>query len=306
MLPPWLTFAILLASVAILVWASMVWLLSDQFLCPPRMTDGKAVYILKRLSPGDLGLPFEDVRFDVRDQATGMRLAIAGWWIPHDNPTDRCVVMLHGFADAKVGAIAWAPTWQALGYNILAIDLRAHGDSAGRFTTAGYFERHDIDQVINQLRAARPDQTRHLVLFGISLGGVVALVTAWERDDLDAVIADCPFADYRQAIASHAALVRMPGPAFYRPALALAAWRSGANFDAVRPIDRVRRLTSPVLVIHSENDPVIPRAHADAFRSALQHLPGPSEHWLVEGAGHVLGVVADPVAYRQRLRRFLE
>src|ERR1700733_3113274 len=98
--------------------------------------------------------------------------------MPNQNSSNKTVILIHGYADAKVGSIAWAPTWQSLGYHILAIDLRAHGESAGRFTTAGFFERHDLDQIINQLRAAHPQQTERLVLFGISLGAAVALAAA--------------------------------------------------------------------------------------------------------------------------------
>ncbi len=65
------------------------------------------------LSPGDLGLLFDDVKFDVRDERSGEKLTIAAWWIPHPRAAGRCAVLVHGYADAKVGSIAWAPTWHA-------------------------------------------------------------------------------------------------------------------------------------------------------------------------------------------------
>src|SRR5262245_33052120 len=98
-------------------------LLALMLLRPSRMTDGKAAYVLKRLSPGDLGMRFEEIRFTVRDEARpGSALTLAGWWIPHPAAAGKCVVLIHGYADAKVGAIAWAPTWRAMGYNICALD----------------------------------------------------------------------------------------------------------------------------------------------------------------------------------------
>src|SRR5436309_1814370 len=101
---------------------------------PNRMTDAKALTLLRRLSPGDLGLDFEDVRFEVRDEQTGKPLRLAAWWIPAEELSHRTVLLLHGYADAKVGAIAWAPTLHGLHWNILALDLRAHGESAGRLS----------------------------------------------------------------------------------------------------------------------------------------------------------------------------
>src|SRR5206468_3740937 len=105
-------------------------------------------------------------------------------------------ILLHGFGDAKVGSIAWAPTLHSLNLNLLALDLRAHGESTGRFTTAGVRERHDISQVIDQLHRDHPSETTQLILFGISLGAAVAAATAVLRDDISAVILECPFPDY--------------------------------------------------------------------------------------------------------------
>ena len=82
--------------------------------------------------PRGIFTKYEDVNFTLRDERTGGPLRIVGWWIPHPQADGRCVVLLHGLADAKVGVIAWAPLWHSLGFNILAIDLRAHGERRHR------------------------------------------------------------------------------------------------------------------------------------------------------------------------------
>src|SRR5688500_11072845 len=238
--------------------AAMAWSL----LRPPRMTDGKAVWLLRRLSPGDLGMPYEEMPFDVRDTRTGERLRMAAWWIPCPREsaaggapeTDRCVVLLHGYADAKVGAIAWAPAWWRLGYNILALDLRAHGESAGTLSTAGYFERHDVDQVITRLRAERPAATRHVVLFGASLGAAIAVAAAALRDDLAGIVLESPFTDFRSASRTHMDLLGLPGGAFQGAALRLAEWLAYADFDAVNTVNLLRTVRCPVLVIAPSDD----------------------------------------------------
>ena len=97
--------------------------------------------------------------------------------------------------------------FRSLGFNVLAVDLRAHGDSQGAYSTGGYFEREDLAQVIDQFRALRPEESRQLVVLGASLGAAVVAAAAGERegrDDLAAVILECPFADYPGAIMSHA------------------------------------------------------------------------------------------------------
>ena len=113
---------------------------------------------LHRLSPEDLNLPFECQTFLVEDRAKPGRLKIAAWWIGKEN-SNQTIVLVHGYSDAKVGAIAWAPMLRDLGFNLLVPDLRAHGESEGTYCTAGYWERHDLMQIIDQLRAAHPRQT---------------------------------------------------------------------------------------------------------------------------------------------------
>jgi pimeloyl-ACP methyl ester carboxylesterase len=318
----WISFAAVLLASGILAAATMIMLLARTLLRPTRMTDGKATWVLQRLSPGDLKLNFEELKFQVRDEQTGKPLAIAAWWIPARSGytsaggggggagagTTRTILLIHGYADAKVGAIAWAPTLHALGWNILAIDLRAHGESGGTLSTAGYWERHDVTQVINQFRAMRSRETQVFAIFGISLGAAVAVATAAMRDDIDAVILESPFADYRPAVAAHGKMRGLPGGWMRDTAIRLAELLSGADFRAVRPRDLIPKLTCPVMIVHAGQDPFIPPEDAAALAESLKSRGNARDVlWSVPGAGHVLGLVAvGPDEYRARVARFLD
>jgi len=295
--------ALVAATVAVMAWS---------LLRPPRMTDGKAAWLLQRLSPGDLNMPYEDAHFTVRDLRTGEALRLAAWWVPcpaaRGHSSERCVVLLHGYADAKVGAIAWAPVWHKLGFNILALDLRAHGESQGRESTAGYYERHDVDQVVSQLRAERPAATRHVVLFGASLGAAVAVATAALRDDLAAVVLESPYTDFRAAARTHMDLLGLPGGLLQSAALRLAEWLAAADFDALDTAELLRSVRCPVLVIAPAEDVFLGAQGFAALESALAERPpgaGAAELWRVHAAGHLLGVHADFDAYAGRLASFL-
>ncbi len=156
-----LRLTLMLLAGLILLLSLLTWLMARFLLRPPRMTDSKATWVLKRLSPLDIGLSFTPINFSIRDELSKKPLQIAAWWIPREN-SDKTVLLLHGYADAKVGAIAWAPLFHELGYNILALDLRAHGESGGTISSGGYWERQDVNQVLNDLRARYPTQTQHV------------------------------------------------------------------------------------------------------------------------------------------------
>jgi len=189
----------------------------------------------------------------------------------------------------------------------LLLDLRAHGQSGGDLATGGYLERDDLDAVIDPLGAERPTQARRVLLFGASTGGAVAVACAARRDDLAGVVADGLFADYRDAARVHATLVGAPALWLQPLAIRWAERRSGARFADVRPIDLLRAVRCPVMVVHGEADPFSPPAVREAFgRVFADRADARDEHWVLPGVGHLLALAAEPDAYRRRVASFVD
>ena len=304
----WLSLLLVFIVVGVLLVTGTAWVFALSLLRPPRMSDGKALYVLRRMSPADIGLTYERVTFDVRDAAnpgSDKKLAMAAWWMTHPSSNGRCVVLLHGYADAKVGAIAWAPMWHSLGFNILALDLRAHGESEGAHTTGGFFEQHDVEQILDQLRSARPGDTRQIVLFGISLGSAVALAIANRRRDLsDAVVLECPSTSFANATTSHAERLGAPVRIIMPLALRIAASISGARFDDVRPIELMRTLSCPMLIIQACDDSFVGQRDMETIAQAVRNRANVTL-WRAAGAEHLLAIATDPAEYHKQLRQFL-
>lgn len=303
-----ITLVLMLIGIGAALCAGTAALMAWSLVHPPRMTDAKALWLLRRLSPADLGLGFEDLRFQIRDQ-DGRPLNLAAWWIPAERAADRCAVLIHGYADAKVGAIAWAPVWHALGFNLLVPDLRGHGESGGFVSTGGYLERHDVSALLEELRARLPDQTRQIVLFGVSLGAAVAAATATMRSDINAVVMESPYGDFPNAAMLHMDRLGAPGRALQRLAIRLAQWLTDASYASARPIDLIPRLPCPVLLILSGNDSFLSCDDRLALEQAVAaHAPdaGPAELWIVPGVEHLMALSANPDAYRRRIGQFLD
>ncbi|HEY8665625.1 MAG TPA: alpha/beta hydrolase [Tepidisphaeraceae bacterium] len=295
---------ILLAGGALLC-ACAAGLMAWSLVHPPRMTDGKAMWVLRRLSPADLGMGFEDVKIAIRDEH-GKSLSISAWWIANPAAQGRCAVLVHGYADAKVGAIAWAPLWYSLGFNLLVPDMRAHGESGGTMCTAGYFERHDLSQIINEFQTTRPADTRQIVLFGLSMGAAVVAAAAALRTDLAAVVLDSPYAHFRHAAMRHMQWVGLPGRWLQTLAIGLAEWITGADVDAVAPVNQIAAIKCPVMVIEAGNDWSLSTEDRARLKEAVEKPRGhKAEMWTVDGADHLMAMVADPNQYREKLAAFL-
>ena len=297
-------FLLVLIAMGAVLWLVLAAIIAWAILHPPKMSAGKAIYHLQRLSPGDLGLSFEEQPFTVRDTRSGNKLTISSWWIPASTSSDRCVILIHGYADAKVGAIAWAPPLHELNLNILAIDLRAHGDSDGTCCTGGYFERDDVDQVIDQLLNLYPAQTQKIFLFGASLGAAVATAIAAKRADISAIILESPITDYERAIAAQIRLIGLPTGLLLKAAIQLAQQLSGAKFSDVRTIDLMKNVKCPVLTIIGSQDELLDADDFNSLKEATQSKPN-NTFWPIENCGHLQAMLVDPKEYQRHLRIFL-
>ena len=133
----------------------------------------------------------------------------------------------------------------------------------------------------------------------------MAVATAAMRDDIDGVMLESPFADYRPAVAAHGRMRGLPGGWMRDVAIRLAEWMSGADFRAVRPQDLVAKLTCPVMIVHAGDDPFIPPEDAAAMAESMKSRGNARDLlWSVPEAGHVLGLAAvGPDEYRQPRRR---
>src|SRR4051794_11675285 len=83
-----------------------------------------------------------DVSVMARD---GARLQ--GWFIESHRSANRCVIVLHGIADSRLGSAGFAPMFLNTGYSVLVPDARAHGSSGGEFVTYGLEEKYDMTRV---------------------------------------------------------------------------------------------------------------------------------------------------------------
>jgi len=239
------------------------------------------------------GLYFESVRFPT---AAGSELD--GWLVPGEVGLPFGVVLVHDAGQDRRVFLDRLRFLHDAGYPILLFDLRGHGasDGAGRGSGLGYRELHDVSAAVRYMRERGH---RGVAVYGVSLGGSAALLAAAGDREIDAVIAESPFASVDEL-----ARWRLPGTPEWlrRAAVELALLRVGALHEP-SPIDAISRIAPrPVVLLGSAADRVVPAASVEALFAAAQE---PKELWIAPRGEHGAILEAEPEEYRRRVLTYL-
>jgi uncharacterized protein len=218
----------------------------------------------------------------------GAGVELKGWQCGAVGPHRGSLVYLHGVADNRTSGRGTITLFSARGFDVVAYDSRAHGESDGGACTYGYFEKQDLRRVIDTL-APGP-----VVLIGTSLGAAVALQEAADDARVSAVVAAETYSDLRTVAVERAPFFFTPD--LLRRAFALAEQQARFHVDAVSPVIAAARIAVPVMLIHGDADTETPPAHSQRVFAALG---GEKRLILVPGARHngsLRGEVWDEIA----------
>ncbi len=269
------------------------WLISQRVLHPKAKVEDHDL--------GDFVLPAEDVSFLSRD---GTRLA--GWFVPPagDLPAPRPgIVLSHGHGRSRAELLPHADFLHRAGFAVLAFDYRHRGQSGGGAVTMGLDERGDLQAAVDTLTAQPEVDASRIGVFGMSMGGVVALLLAASDSRIRAVVAEAPYAT-RDAVMTNALRHFYRVPSF--PLAPLAKWlserRLGESMDVPDAIDVAGALAPrPLFFIADERDAVL--GHEEA-RRLFDAAGEPKRYWLIPSADHARGWQAAPQEYERRVATF--
>ena len=206
----------------------------------------------------------------------------------------------HAFRDCSGGhALS-----RKLGINTLVIDQRAQGSSGGKTITFGVLERRDCLSWV-QYVTDRFGRDVPIILSGLSMGAATVLMAAGLDlpEQVTCIIADSPYSEPR-AIIEKVARDRNYPVALCRPFLHLGAFLFGKfRLNSCSAKDAVRQCEVPVLLIHGEEDRLVPCSMsleiATSCASRVQVITFPN-------AGHGLCYITDPIRYEAAISSFLK
>lgn len=239
-------------------------------------------------TPADIGIAYRDVALAASD---GTRLA--AWWLPATGPARGTVLFLHGNAEnisTHLASVYWLP---AEGYQVLLLDYRGFGNSAGKPGIPAVFA--DLHAAIDWLASEPAAQGLPLFLLGQSLGATLGgyLVGADPavRARFAAVVLDAGFARYRWIVHDVASQSWLTWPLQWP-----IGWGMPRGYDLLDQVGNISPV--PLLLIHGRQDAIVDYRHAEALFAAAR-----PPRFLLGYDGPHIGSFQDP-RVREALLRF--
>ena len=188
---------------------------------------------------------------------------LVAWYAPPKKTQGPVVVMFHGNAGNISHRTIKARTMIDQGLGIMMVEYRGYGSNKGRPTESGLYS--DARAALAWLEG-EGIKSAQMILYGESLGTGVAVQMATEMTPYLLVL-EAPF-DSAANVAKKA-----------YPFLPI-DFLMQDRFDS---IDKIKQIKTPLLIVHGDEDNVIPLALAKNLFEAANH---PKEINIINGGGH--------------------
>jgi len=246
--------------------------------------------------PSNFGLPCEEIIFKTSDD-----ISIKGWSI-HHSTTKGTIIVCHGWGSDKADCLDIAKFLWNAGYNVLMFDFRGHGESEGKYSSLGYYERRDLIAAIEYLK--QRGETK-IGAIGFSMGGTVALMVAAEIPELAAVVAESPYVSFTDVVTSFA---KIQWKAPKHPFIPIAVWTAGLRLGfSPREVNLSKFVNKispkPLFIICSNKDEEVPPYHAHKI---FEHAKEPKEIWEIPKAKHLEAYSVAGEEYERRVINFFD
>lgn len=261
-----------------------VWLLASQLSAP---------------APARIGAPPSSLAAETLRFPSESGGAIAAWLV-RGRPGRGVLVLAHSVRSNRLEMLERAGFLARAGYSVLLFDAQAHGESPGKQITFGHLEAFDAAAAVAFVR--RDFAGEPVVYLGVSQGGAAALLGPSPLP-VDGLILEAVYPTLREAVENRVAIRLGPLARLLAPLLLLQVGpRLGVDPDEIAPIEGIRRIHAPLLLIAGERD-----RHTTLEQShrLFDAAPEPKTLWVVPGAAHVNFHHAERAEYERRVLEFL-
>ena len=224
---------------------------------------------------------------------------LAAWYVP-DSASTATVILLHPVRSDRRSMLDRARFLAKQGYDVLLIDMQAHGESPGEHITSGHREKLDVAAAVDFVKGRHPDH--RIGIDGWSLGGAATLLAV--PLGVDAIVLESVYPTISEAVYDRVEIRLGPLKHLVAPALLCQLKpRLGIAPSDLRPIDFVSRVGCPLLVLAGDADVHTPLEETQRMFAEAEE---PKRLVVFENAAHEDLMAFDQKLYETEVGGFFE
>lgn len=199
-----------------------------------------------------------------------------------NSQSDRLILFFHGNAGNAYSRLAHANKLYDIGFNVLVIDYRGYGKSEGKPSENGLYldAQSAYDAALND----KGFSNDKIYLYGRSIGSTAAVELS-SQYQVAATVLVAPLSSGR-------AMAQQMG-------LGWLSWLVDGVFDNVT---KAQNINSPVLIIHGEQDTIVPLSQGQSLFNAINHQS--KEIVIASDSGHNDIQHSDEIDFWQSINNF--
>lgn len=214
---------------------------------------------------------------------------------------NKLVIILHDFLQNHYDMFDYVNIFENQDYDILVLDLRAHGKSEGDFSSMGYYEKDDLILWIKEMLNINKDYK--IILYGVSLGASIVclalgenlpnnVVLAIEDSGFDNAEKELSFINSKKKIKLFLNLLKV----YMRKTKKI-------NLRTIDVCKSLNKCKIPVLFIHGEKDDIVP---CEMVYTMFKCLPQNRKSlYVVKESIHNNCLKENPYKYKKVIYKFL-
>ena len=229
-------------------------------------------------------------------------IRIASWYMPVKNPK-AVLILVDGykeFDEDRVRRFDHAEYLRKAEYSTLLIDLRSFGKSEGNKITFGVNEWKEVETAYDYMKSLAENKNKKIGFLGISMGGVISIITSAITGKGDFIIASTPYANFKSLFDFRIRKRGLPSFMFLFVLRAVALFELGFNYEYYTAINMVKKVRVPILITSAKHDQVV---NANDAKYIYDKANAPKEYWQINTSHRAFK--DNPLVFQKKILAFL-
>ncbi len=205
-------------------------------------------------------------------------IRIASWYMPIKNPK-AVLILVDGYKELdedKVRMFNHAEYLRKAGYSTLLIDLRLFDKKGRNKITFGVNEWREVERAFDYMKSLSENKNKKIGFLGISMGGVISIITSGITGKGDFIIALTPYANFKSLFDFRIRKKGLPSFLFLPILRIVALFEFGFNYEYYTAINMIKKVNVPISIISAKHDNIVNSHDAKYIYDKANH---PKEYW---------------------------